>query len=118
MPGISILHRKTTSRVTPAEVPDNADEFIARCKEMESEVDDPAPGACDRTRVDLAPANGDGKRKLQMGKDKNIVLIDPDGTQKPMTFKEVSRTFGGDVIMRLTQGIQLCGADISTVELD
>ena len=121
-----------------AEVPDNADEFIARCKEMESavlsawrvrrddkpsrharsgnlpgaEVDDPAP------MVDLAPANGDGKRKLQMGKDKNIVLIEPDGTQTPITMRDAAFTYGSDYILRLTQGIQLCGADISTVELD
>ncbi|MBC8458469.1 MAG: hypothetical protein H8D67_10790 [Deltaproteobacteria bacterium] len=88
------------------------DEFVERCKEMESEVDDPAP------MVDLAPANCDGKRKLQIDRKRNIVLIESDGIQKPMTFIEVSRTFGGDVIMRLTQGIQLCGADISTVELD
>ncbi len=94
-----------------AEVPDNADEFIAKCKEMESEVDDPAP------MLDLAPANGDGKRMLRMDKDKTIVLIEPDGTQKPMTFMEVSRTFGSNFILRLTQGIA-CGGDISTVELD
>ena len=63
-------------------------------------------------------ADGTAVRKLQIDKKRNIVLIEPDGTKKPMTFKEVSLTFGGDVIMRLTQGIQLCGADISTVELD
>lgn len=96
----------------PSEVPDNVDEFVERCKEAEADVVD------DTTVDDDTPTNGDGKRKLQIDKKRNIVLIEPDGTKKPMTFQEVSRTFGGNVIMRLTQGIQLCGADISTVELD
>ena len=88
------------------------DEFVERCKEAEATVEDTIADDAD------TPTNGDGKRKLQIDKKRNIVLIEPDGTKKPMTFTEVSRTFGGDVIMRLTQGIQLCGADISTVELD
>ena len=100
-----------------AEVPDNADEFIARCKEMESEVDDLAPVDDPAPMLDLAPANGDGKRKLQMGKDKNIVLIEPDGTQTPITMRDAAFTYGSDYILRLTQGIA-CGGDISTVELD
>ena len=62
--------------------------------------------------------DGTAVRKLQIDKKRNVVLIEPDGTKKPMTFKEVSCEFGGNVIMRLTQGIQICGADISTVELD
>ena len=100
-----------------AEVPDNADEFIARCKEMESEVDDPAPmvevsRACDRTRL-----NGDGKRKLVMDKNKNITLVEPDGTETPITMRDAAFDFGSNFILRLTQGIA-CGGDISTVELD
>ncbi len=93
-----------------AEVPDNVDEFVARCKEMESEVDDPAP------MVDLAPANGDGKRKLQMGKDKVIWLIEADGTRKQMGYREAEKIKRNSTL-HLTQGIA-CGADISTVELD
>ncbi len=95
-----------------AEVPDTMDEFVERCKQAEATVEDTIADDADTL------TNGDGKQKLVMGKDKNITLVDPDGTHKPMTFMEVSRTFGGDVIMRLTQGIQLCGADISTVEWD
>ena len=114
----------SASRVTPAEVPDNADEFVARCKEMESavlsaksgnlpraEVDDPAP------MRDLAPANGDGQRKLVMGKNKNITLVEPDGTQTSITMRDAAFTYGSNYILRLTQGIA-CGADISTVEVD
>ena len=120
-----------------AEVPDNADEFIAKCKEMESavleshasakptavrstaksgnlpraEVDDPAP------MVDLAPANGDGKRMLRMDKNNNIVLIEPDGTQTPITMRDTAFTYGSSYVLRLTTGIA-CGGDVSTVELD
>ena len=101
----------------PSEVPDNADEFIAKCKEMESEVDAPAPmvemsRACDRTRL-----NGDGKRKLVMDKNKNITLVEPDGTETPITMRDAAFDFGSNFILRLTQGIA-CGGDISTVELD
>jgi hypothetical protein len=94
------------------EVPTTVDDFVNECKQAEADVVD------DTTVDDDTPTNGDGKRKLQIDKKRNIVLIESDGMKKPMTFKEVSLTFGGDVIMRLTQGIQLCGADISTVELD
>ncbi len=96
-------------------VPSTEAEFIAKCKqaEKESEVDDPAPAPM----VEDAQMDGDGKRKLQIDKKRNIVLIDADGTKKSMTFQEVSRTFGSNFILRLTQGIA-CGGDISTVELD
>ena len=103
-----------------AEVPDNVDEFIAKCKEMESEVDDttddnsvddPAP------MVEGAQMDGDDKRKLQMDKKKNILLIEPDGTQTPITMRDAAFDFGSNFILRLTQGIA-CGGDISTVELE
>ena len=94
-----------------AEVPDNVDEFVARCKEMESEVDDPAP------MVEVSQMNGDGKRKLVMDKNKNITLVEPDGTETPITMRDAAFDFGSNFILRLTQGIA-CGGDISTVELD
>ena len=52
-----------------------------------------------------------------MDKNKNVTLIEPDGTEKKMTIKDVAFTYGSNAVMRLTQGIA-CGADISTVELD
>ena len=45
------------------------------------------------------------------------MLIEPDGTQAPITIKDAAFTFGSNYILRLTQGIA-CGGDISTVELD
>ncbi len=83
----------------------------AKCKEIESEVDAPAP------MVGGAQTNGDGKRKLQMDKKKNIVLIEPDGTQTPITMRDTAFTYGSNYVLRLTQGI-VCGGDISIVELD
>ncbi len=81
-----------TQSFTPREeLPATMDDFIAKCKQAEAEVED-------ITVDDDTPTNGDGKRKLQIDKKRNIVLIEPDGTKKPMTFKEVSLTFGGDVI--------------------
>ena len=103
-----------------AEVPDNVDEFIAKCKGMESEVDDttddnsvddPVP------MVEGAQMDGDGKRMLRMDKKKNILLIEPDGTETPITMRDAAFTYGSNFILRLTTGIA-CGGDISTVELD
>ena len=102
------------------EVPDNVDEFIAKCREAEAMVDDttddnsvdaPAP------MVEGAQMDDDGKRKLQMDKNKNIVLIEPDGTQTPITMRDTAFTYGSNYVLRLTQGIA-CGGDISTVELN
>ena len=90
------------------------DEFVEKCKQAESEVTDDNPIDANTMLLE----SSDGKRKLVMDKKKNITLIEPDGTEKPMTIKDVAFTFGSNVVMRLTQGIQLCGADISTVELD
>ena len=94
-----------------ADVPDTAEEFIAKCKEAEAEVEDTVED------VDDIPTNGDGKRKLVMGKDKNITLVEPDGTETPITMRDAAFDFGSNYVLRLTQGIA-CGGDISTVELD
>ena len=73
----------------------------------------------EENHVEDAPLeSGNNKRRLQMDRNKNIVLVEKDGTEKPMTIRDVAFTFGSDVVMRLTQGIQIVGADISTVELD
>jgi len=60
----------------------------------------------------------DSKRKLIMDRKKNITLVEADGTKKAMTIQDVAFTFGGNVVMKLTQGIQIVGADISKVEID
>ena len=59
---------------TRKELPDTMDEFVERCKEMESEVDDPAP------MVEGAQMDCDGKRKLQMDKKLRTWLVEADGT--------------------------------------
>ena len=94
-----------------AEVPDNADEFIAKCKQAEAEVEDTIED------VDDTPTNGDGKRKLQMDKKLNTWLIEPDGTKKPFSCREICEQFDGNIVMQLRAGID-SGGDISTVELD
>jgi len=94
-----------------AEVPDNVDEFIAKCKEMESEVDDPAP------MVEGAQMDGDGKRKLQMDKKLMTWLVEVDGTKTEISCREICEQFNGNIVMQLRAGID-CGGDISTVELD
>jgi len=106
-----------------AEVPITESEFVERCKELEAatvddtaddnSVDESAPS----TMVGGAQTNGDGKRKLQMDKKKNIVLIEPDGTQTPITMRDTAFTYGSNYVLRLTQGIA-CGGDISTVDLN
>ena len=60
----------------------------------------------------------ESKRKLIMDRKKNITLVETDGTERPMTIQDVAFTFGGNVVMKLTQGIQIVGADISKVEVD
>ncbi len=94
-----------------AEVPDNADEFIAKCKQAEAEVEDTIED------VDDTPTNGDGKRKLQMDKKLNTWLIEADGTKKDFSCREICEQFDGNLVMRLRSGID-SGGDISTVELE
>ncbi len=89
------------------------DEFVERCKEMESEVAESATAPMGEG----AQMGSDGKRKLQMDKNKNIVLIEPDGTETPITMRDAAFTYGSSYVLRLTTGIA-CGGDISTVELD
>ncbi len=101
----------SASRVSPAEVPDNADEFIAKCKQAEAEVEDTIED------VDDTPTNGDGKRKLQMDKKLNTWLIEADGTKKDFSCREICEQFDGNLVMRLRSGID-SGGDISTVELE
>ena len=99
-----------------AELPETEEAFIAECKKAEA-----IGTATDDNSVEanaMPVENSDGKRKLVMDKDKNITLIEADGIEKSMRMKDVAFTFGSDVVMRLTQGIQLCGADVSTVEFD
>ena len=121
---VDVAEDDARSSATREEPLGTMDEFVERCKEMESavlsaksgnlplaEVDDPAP------MLDLAPANCDGKRKLVMGKNKNITLVEPDGAETPITMRDAAFTYGSGYILRLTQGIA-CGGDISTVELD
>ena len=107
-----------------AEVPDNVDDFIAKCKEMEravlsaksgnlprAEVDDPAP------MVEGAQMDGDDKRKLQMDAKLKTWLVEPDGTKKEISCREICEQFDGNIVMQLRSGID-AGGDISTVELD
>ena len=105
-----------------AEVPDNVDEFIAKCREAEAMVDDSTDDnsvdeSATATMVEGAQMGSDGKRMLRMDKKKNILLIEPDGTETPITMRDAAFTYGSNFILRLTQGIA-CGGDISTVELD
>jgi len=89
--------------------------FIAECKKAEAEAEVADDNSVEVNATPLE--SGDGKRKLVMDKNKNVTLMEADGTEKSLTVKDVAFTFGSDVVMRLTQGIQLVGADISTVEL-
>ncbi len=103
--------RRKASASHRAEVPDNADEFIAKCKQAEAEVEDTIED------VDDTPTNGDGKRKLQMDKKLNTWLIEADGTKKDFSCREICEQFDGNLVMRLRSGID-SGGDISTVELE
>ena len=106
------------------ELPDNVDDFIAKCKELESEVDDPAPMVEWSTqakprlrRVSPAQMGSDEKRKLQMDKKLKTWLVEADGTKKAISCREICEQFDGNIVMQLRSGID-SGGDISTVELD
>ena len=94
-----------------AGIPQNEEEFIAKCKQAEEESADDV--ANDTNAMPFENANG--KRKLQMGKDRIIWLIEVDGTKKQISYPEAGK-INRNSVLRLTQGIA-CGADISTVEL-
>ncbi len=100
-------------------VPSTESEFVERCKQAEKESESEVKFEVDDTATApmLEGMDGDGKRKLRMDKKKNIVLIEPDGTQTPITMRDTAFTYGSNYVLRLTQGIA-CGGDISTVELD
>ena len=116
-----------------AEVPITESEFVERCKQAEATVDDLTDDNSEKPlrrftafivdesatapMVEGAQMDGDGKRKLVMDKNKNITLVEPDGTETPITMRDAAFTYGSNYILRLTQGIA-CGGDISTVELD
>ena len=108
---VDVAEEYAHSSATREEPLGTMDEFVERCKQAEATVEDTIADDADTL------TNGDGKRKLVMGKDKNITLVEPDGTQTSITMKDAAFTFGSNFILRLTQGIA-CGADISTVELD
>ncbi len=110
-PVVDVAEEDAHSSATREELPGKMEEFIAKCKQAEAEVEDTVED------VDDTPTNGDGKRKLQMGKDKVIWLIEADGTKRQIDYREAGK-LNSNAVLRLTQGIQLCGADISTVELD
>ncbi len=118
----SVTASPCVSSVTPAEVPDNVDEFIDRCKQAEAgvvdetatalmvEVECAADGNANGKHLQGAQMDGDDKlrgrlrrfsvdstaRKLQMDKKKNIVLIEPDGTQTPITMRDTAFTLACD----------------------
>ncbi len=77
--------------------------------------------------VDNAPLeNGNGfavrcasdafRRKLRIDKKRNVVLIEKDGTEKPISFRE-AEMLKRNSVLRLTQALA-CGADYGVVELD
>ena len=94
----------------------NSAVFIERCRE-----------AIEQVRVEksieaneLPPQSADGKRRLQMDKKFRTWLIEADGTQKPMSCREIAEQFDSyekGIIKRLRAGID-SGADLSTVEID
>ena len=113
-------------------VPNNADEFVERCKEAEAEVMDDnsvdvaegEPSARTAEAMPLENENGAGglgtdgtaKRVLKMNKKREI-WVEEDGKKTSLTIMEASNKFGGNAIMRLTQGIMIAGADISREDM-
>ena len=93
--------------------PNTMDEFVERCKEAASEVVDDNP--VDANTMPLE--NSDAKRVLKMNRKRGIWL-EIDGKRTEYTMQDAARDFGSDAIRRLTQAVQLCGADIGVVELN
>ncbi len=128
-PATDVAEDDTQSFTPREELPATMDDFIAKCKCAKPSRESGQAEATveDTTADDDTPTNGDGKRKLVMGKDKVIWLVEADGTMKQIDYREAGKLAEGlrsdgtaysNAVLRLTQGIQLCGADISTVELD
>lgn len=104
----------------------NSAVFIERCREAIEQVraEDVGLSPTITTKSieanELPPQSADGKRRLQMDKKFRTWLIEADGTQKPMSCREIAEQFDSyekGIITRLRAGID-SGADISTVELD
>jgi len=129
------------------ELPNNADDFVSKCKEAIAKVRDEDVGLSpDRRFVNsdnhtittksieandqpLQNDNGD-KRKLMMDKKFRTWLVESDGTKTEISCREICETFeskqnpsrkpkgvGELIVPRLRAGID-DGADISIVELD
>ncbi len=102
-------------------VPSTEAEFVERCKQAEKEsADDTTDDANDAPLENENGAGGLGTdgtavRKLVMGKDRQVWLVEKDGTRKAITFAEAG-DLKGNSVLRLTQAIA-CGADIGVVEL-
>lgn len=116
-----------------ADVPDTADEFIAKCKQAEATVEDTTDDNSEKPlrrftafivdesatapMVEGAQMDGDGKRKLQMDTKLRTWLVELDGTKTEISCREICEQFNGNIVMQLRSGID-AGGDISTVELD
>ena len=100
-------------------VPDTAEDFIDRCKQAEADVidDNSVDESATAPMVEVSQMDSDGKRKLQMDKKLKTWLVEPDGTKKEISCREICEQFDGNLVMQLRAGID-SGGDISTVELD
>ena len=110
-------------------VPITESEFIAKCKQAESEVEDNSEKPLRRftafivdesataPMVEVSQMDGNGKRKLQMDAKLRTWLVETDGTKTEISCREICEQFDGNIVMQLRSGID-AGGDISTVELD
>ena len=94
-------------------MPLNDNEFIEKCKEAISKVRDGKVSEAN----EMPLQNGNGSRKLQMDKQLKTLLVEANGTRKPISCREICEKFDGSIVTRLRAGID-SGADISTVEID
>ena len=94
----------------------NSAVFLERCREAIGKVRAEKKVEAN----EMPPQIGNGKRKFQMDKKLNVWLIEPDGTKKPMSCREVAEKYDSykkGIIKQLRAGID-SGCDLSTVELD
>ncbi len=95
----------------------NSAVFIDRCREAIAKVREEKKSI---EANELPSQSADGKRRLQMDRKLRTWLIEADGTQKPMSCREIAEQFDSyekGIIKRLRAGID-SGADLSTVEID
>lgn len=92
----------------------NSAVFLERCREAIDEVR--TEKKVEANEMPLENGNG-GARRLQMDSKLRTWLIEADGTQKPISCREICEKFESSIVTRLRAGID-SGADISTVELD